>query len=1032
MTFNRTEARGLRCAVSALALIAAGAPFSAYAQSQAADTSPAAEGQQAKPTLPADTQQQADADAGQDVVVTGSLIPQRNAFSGMEGLTVLDKQDLTESGYASTGDALQSVAITQGTSQINNAYGGFVVNGGTGTNTVGLRGLGPARTLVLLNGHRLEPSGTQGSVLATDLNVLPTAILNRIEVLKAGASSIYGSDAVAGVINILTDTNLNGVVVEGQTNVPQNGGGVDTTLSVSFGYHSDRLKLIGSLEYNHRSQMAVGDQGWASNCPISGYLNGEGSAFGSGDTIDPATGRPRCYTIDNGGVTINTLGLPVQTAVARTGGAVGSFSRFAPNPNVTTGLIGFEGVGTYDRDTFDPRMLQSDLITPVERYTGFLQAGYELQALGNAELYVELLGNQRHSSTLDFRQLSLDYPTGSPLLAAISASTGRDIIDGDFGPAQNGSTNGLDIGARAFIGYGNYTSEQKVSFVRASGGLRGDFFFDKWKYDFYVSKSFNDGTYSGNQILIDHLAKSMDVVQTAPGVFACASALSGVDPNCVAAPVLSAAVIGGNIPQAYRNYIEGNVVGHTQFREFDTSFNVNGPLFKLPGGDASLALGAEYRQDSINDQPGADSINGNILNFSSATPTVGSDHVWELFGELYLPIVTDKPFVHSLTLDASGRFTDYRSYGSNTTYKVQGQYEPVKGLGFRASYGTSYRAPALAEQFVGATSGFLSSASDPCDDYLDSNNPNIVKNCGAIGLPKNDTNPDDPAGNFRQLNGVKVLSVGGAETGLKAETSTNLSGGVVFSPVLPQAFGHLQLSADYFDIKVNNGVNQLDGGTILSLCYGAASFDPTGQYCRLAQRDASGGLTVTTSYLNISTDIRRGIEFNFDYSRDIGPGNFELNAAVTKYLEQSTQLFAGDPKIDYNGTIATPDWSGSLNAQYRMKNVSFHYGLDWISGSQNRTYHVAAIDSGTGVYNPDDEAFYRANYYWKVPNYFLHNASITLSNPKFDLTVGVRNIFNTAPPSISIGWTNVIGNAPLYSGYDYFGRTFFANVTAKF
>jgi len=1002
----------------------------AFAQSQSTDsTSDAA--QQAAPVLPAD-QAKAAEDDSQDVVVTGSLIPKRDAFSGSENLTVLDKRALTESGYASTGDALQSVAVTQGTSQINNAYGNFVVNGGTGTNTVGLRGLGPARTLVLLNGHRLEPSGTEGSVLATDLNVLPTAIVNRIEVLKAGASSIYGSDAVAGVINILTDTNLSGVVLQGQVGVPQVGAGVDTTLSASFGFHSDRLKLIGSVEYNRRTELSVGDQGWASDCPISGYLDGEGSPFGSGDTIDPRTGKPRCYTIDNGGVTINTLGLPAQTAIGRTSGVTGSFSRFAPNSGITTGLKGFEGVGTYDRDTFDGRFLESDLITPVERYTGFVQAAYKLEALGDAEVYVELLGNQRHSSTLGFRQLSLDYPTGSPLLAAISASTGRDIQNGDYGPAQNGTTNGLDIGARAFIGYGNYTTQQRVSFVRASGGLRGDFFFHNWKYDFYVSKSFNDGTYSGNQILIDHVAKSMDVVETSPGVFACASALSGVDPNCVAAPVLSAAVIGGNIPQAYRNYIEGNVIGHTQYREFDTSFNINGPLFRLPGGDASLALGAEYRKDNINDQPGADSVNGNILNFSSATPTVGSDSVKELFGEIYLPLLSDKPFVHSLTLDASGRYTDYRSYGSNTTYKFQGTYEPVKGLGFRASYGTSYRAPALAEQFVGATSGFLGSDADPCDDYLDSNNPNIVKNCGSIGLPANDSNPDDPAGNFRQLNGVKVLSVGGAETGLKAETSTNFSGGVVINPRLPHSFGQIQFSADYFDIKVNNGVNQLDGGTILSLCYGAASFDPTGQYCRLAQRDASGGLTVTTSYLNISTDIRRGIEFNFDYVRDIGPGTFELDAAVTRYLEQSTQLFAGDPKIDYNGTITTPDWTGSFNAAYRMKHVSFHYGLDWIAGDQNRTYHVAAIDSGTGIYDPDAEAFYRANYYWKVPNYFLHNASVTISTSKFDFTAGVRNMFNTNPPAISIGWTNVIGNAPLYSGYDYFGRTFFVNVTAKF
>lgn len=970
---------------------------------------------------------QASTEQPADIVVTGSLLPRPSAFSGIEPLTVLSKADLTSSGYASIADALQSVAITQGASQINNAYGGYVVDGGTGTNTVGLRGLGPARTLILLNGHRLEPAGTQGSVLATDLNVLPTAIVDRIEVLKAGASSIYGSDAVAGVINILTDTKLNGVVVQAQTNVPQVGSGADYTLAGSFGYHGNRLKIIGSVEYNKRNQLSLGDVNFA-GCPISGYLNGEGSAFGSGDPIDPATGKSRCYTIDNGGVTINTLGLPAQSGIGATSGVAGTFSRFRPNSAIGTGLIGFEGVGTYDRTTFDPRMLNEDVVTPVERYTGFLQAAYELQALGNAELYVELLGNQRHSSTTSFRQLSLDYEQGSPLLAAISASTGRNIIGGAFGAPTN-TTNGANIGARAFIGYGNLSSEQRVSFVRAAGGLRGDFFLNKWKYDLYLSKSFSDGTYSGDQFLVDRIAKSMNVVQTGPNTFACVSAVGGSDPNCVAAPQLSAAVISGNLPQAYRNYIQQNVVGHTQYREFDASFNVSGPLFKLPGGDAALALGTEYRSNSINDQPGADSVNGNLLNYSSATPTVGSDRVYEFFGELSLPLLSDVPFAYRLALNGSGRYTNYRSYGSNTTYKFQGEYQPFKGFGFRASYGTSYRAPALAEQYVGATSGFLSSSSDPCNDYLNSANAILRKNCASINLPKNDP---ALAGNFLQNNGVKTLSVGGSETGLSAETSTNFSGGVVVRPPIPSRFGVLQLSADYFDIRVKNGVNQLSADTILSLCYNAASFDPAGAYCRLAARDANGGLTVTTSYLNISTDIRRGIEFNLDYTIPIGPGRFGVSAAVTKYLEQSTQLFAGDPTIDSNGTITTPDWTGAFNASYKLENISFHYGLDWIAGDQNRTYHVAAIDSGTGIYDPDAEAYYRANYYWKVPNYFLHNASVTLSAKKFDFTAGVRNMFDTAPPKISIGWTNMIGNAPLYSGYDYFGRTLFASVTAKF
>ncbi|MCB2077587.1 MAG: TonB-dependent receptor plug domain-containing protein, partial [Novosphingobium sp.] len=151
-------------------------------------------------------------DNGDTIVVTGSRI-RRTEYSTAEPLTVISREEMTQAGFNSAADALQSAAITQGSSQVNNYFGGFVVNGGTGVNTVSLRGLGASRTLVLLNGHRLAPAGTRGSVGAVDTNVLPSALIERIEILKAGASSIYGSDAVAGVVNIITDDKLQGLVL---------------------------------------------------------------------------------------------------------------------------------------------------------------------------------------------------------------------------------------------------------------------------------------------------------------------------------------------------------------------------------------------------------------------------------------------------------------------------------------------------------------------------------------------------------------------------------------------------------------------------------------------------------------------------------------------------------------------------------------------------------------------------------------------------------------------------------------------------
>ena len=256
-------------------------------------------------------------------------------FSTTEPLTVITAEEITQSGFNSATDALQSGAVTQGAGQINNAFGGFVTDGGTGANTLGLRGLGPARTLILLNGRRLAPGGSRGSVLAADLNVLPTAIVDRIEVLKAGASSVYGSDAIAGVVNIITDKRLKGLSIDAQVNVPEVGAGVDKRIAASFGVEAGRLNVIGSVEYRKRDALARNDVRFF-DCPVGGFLTGEGTEFGSGDGIG-FNGSP-CFTLDNGGVTINTLGLPTQNGVGRTSGVLGRFNRFVPAPGQVAGL----------------------------------------------------------------------------------------------------------------------------------------------------------------------------------------------------------------------------------------------------------------------------------------------------------------------------------------------------------------------------------------------------------------------------------------------------------------------------------------------------------------------------------------------------------------------------------------------------------------------------------------------------------------------------------------------------------------------
>lgn len=947
------------------------------------------------------------------VTVTGSRI-NRDTFNSVSPVQVVTREETTLAGFASTAGILQGNAVTGGTAQINNAFGGFVTNGGPGANTLSLRGLGPERTLILINGRRVAPAGSRGSVGSADLNVLPNAMIDRIEILKDGASSIYGSDAVAGVVNIITRNKVDGLILEGQYNTTEDGGGDEKRYSAVFGTTGDRFSFSGSLEAYDRNDLTLGDRDWtrcntdfrrAAIRDSSGAIIGVGVP-GSGDTIDPITGQPKCYPITgtgSNGVTINTIGTNTRAGVAAPGAIGTTFNRWRPNSAVTTGLVGFEGVGggqttnTNIRDTFDPRMLNRSLISPAKVRTAFFQGGYDLDALGGAELYFELLGNRRESEQTGFRQLSLDYNFGSPLIPAnlaTSVFSGPQLTSG-----------GRNVGVRAFIGFGNDTSEQTVNFWKATGGLRGDFIWSDWNYDFMVSKSRSDADYTFESFLTDRLAQSLNVVAAGSG-FAC------VDPSngCVAAPRLTSAVIGGVLPQNWVDYVFRPVTGNTLYEESTVNFSLDGPLFAMPYGEVRGAFGLEYRKAKIDDSPPIDSVNGNLYNLTSAAPTRGSDSVWEAYGELEFPLLSGVTGAEELTVNVSGRYTDYDSYGSDTTYKIGGLWTPVSWVSLRASYGTSYRAPALFEQFLGGTSGFLSNQNDPCNNYGTDPTSIRAQNCASEGL----------APNFVATQSVQVITSGGADAGLEAETSKNFTAGIILQPEFPSSVGDISFAVDYYSIEVKNGVSRAGATNILQLCYDDPDFRAGGGFCRLIdpRNSSTNALTVHDSYVNLALDKVRGYDFTLRYVRDIGPGTLRATGLVTRYLQQANKLFADDPLDELNGTINSPEYTGSLDLVYDWKNWKFRYGLDWVDGMDSTEY--LGLDPATSTYKFD------------VKDYFVSSVSAQYKADKWSVTAGIRNTADAKPRTISQGAYNRVGNAPLYSGYDYFGRTYFVNVQKTF
>lgn len=1004
--------------VAQCAVIAAFSSQALFAQ-EAPDCS----GPDAKEGCPAQVSDQvpsAASSSGNEIVVTGSRI-RRDEFTAPSLVQVITREESTVAGFNTSTEALQSAAVTGGTEQINNAFGGYVTNGGPGANTLSLRGLGATRTLVLLNGRRLSPAGSRGSVGSVDLNVLPSQVINNYEILKDGASSVYGSDAVAGVVNVMTRKKINGIEIEGGTNVPEVGAGMGQRLGVVFGKVGENWNFSGALEYYQRGEMTLGDRSFT-KCQTQGFLNPPDLSTDSGSYIDPLTGEPKCYTLGltgEDGVTINTIGTAnlVGTAAlgATTSGSLGvgqgRYNRWRPKPGaVGVQISGFEGVGGASagfvtglnvRDTFEPRMLRESLISPVKTYTGYLQGGYDTGMFGNAEAYFELLATRRDSHQTGYRQLSLDYGIDDNLLLP----TNLRGLPAFLNPTQ--VSNGKLVAVRAFIGFGNDTSSQKVDFYKIGGGFKGDFFIPGWRYDFYGSSTWSKADYTFESFITDRISQSMDVVANPDGSLACKVAANG----CVAGPILTNEVIGGQIPQAWADYVFVPVTGKTSFKEQIISLGLDGDLFQMPYGAVKAFVGGEMRWDQIDDTPPIESQEGRLYNLTSATVTRGSDSVKEVFAELEIPLLNGIKGAEKLTLNGSARLTDYKSYGSDATYKVSGMYTPFNFVTLRGTYGTSYRAPALFEQHLGATSGFLSSSNDPCDGFGGGDpNSTLYKNCVADGLPLD----------FAQKNSVSVSTVGGASAGLKAETSKNYTAGIILQPP-SSVIGDFSLAIDYYNITVDNGVARLSGTSIADGCYNDPQFRTGGALCRLVDaRGPNNELKVTSSYVNIAVDKVNGLDYNLRYARDIGLGRLRLTGQMTQYLNIQGKIFPEDPLEQYKGLINNPKLTGTFDARYTLREWSVNYGFEWIQGTDS-TKNLLGADAKYGDFGYD----------FKVEDNWLHYASLTYKGDKFSIVGGVRNIFDTEPPKISAGYFNRVGNSPLYSGYDFVGRTFFLTFTGK-
>lgn len=968
-----------------------------------------------------------------DVVVTGSRI-RRNEFTSSAPVQIITAEEATLAGMVDTAEILQGSTIAATSGQINNFFTGSVVVGGPGVNTLSLRGLGANRTLVLLNGRRAGPAGARGQVGPTDLNVIPSSLIERVEILTDGASSIYGSDAIAGVVNIITKQNLDGGSINFYVNQPFDTGGETYNASIAHGWTSDRGYLSVSADYYEQKALLFGDRD-SFKCPQD-YVFRDPANNIRADVIDPDTGTYRCNSLGAELVSLYFSGgawgasdyAPDAGAVAGGGplgcdmngwrhirvfmtghgdacwlpGTQASAPWQAPSADAYNQLLreyaGRSGIATHS-DRYDSRTA----ISPVKRASLFLTGGYDLTP--TTEVFGELLYNRRESTQNSWRQWWGVVPAAHPRNPFPAAM---------FDPLVGAALPITHIEPTLLL---NSRADQKVDYIRGVAGIRGSVDFGRgWDWELTAQYSRSDADYGGNFIYNDR-------IEAAIAASGCDVSLLTTATNCPTGGVdfFSPAVVGnGMLRPEDEAFILGYETGNTVYTHAYIEGVASGELFDLPAGPVGAAIGFQYREEKIDDQPGEQERTGNFWGSSSAVQTVGKDTIKELFAEIEIPVLRDLPLINSFTVNLSGRYSDYDTYGDQTTYKVGLNWAITPEWRIRAAQGTSFRAPALYELFLGNLTNFgFAQSSDPCRNWGLSTNPIVQANCAAGRAgegPLPDAFPTLPTSSAE-------VTVGGGLGVLNAETADTYSIGLIWTP----SFIDLSIALDYFNIEINDQVAQFGAAAIVAGCYASENF-PNEPLCDLFTRAPGNDptrpfeiLTINDSYVNISRQSNEGLDLTARYRREFGFGDLTVNGRASYILNWESQLRTASVPTILHDRIGNPEWVANVNARFDRGDWTYFWSANFVPEVSNQQFFVDPY------FNYFNERVYAER---EVRFYQTHDLSVRRRFDKWSLQVGVQNVFDAIPNAVSASSNAVrTGNIPRSSQYDFLGRRGFISVT---
>lgn len=948
-------------------------------------------------------------DEDEVIVVTGSRIA-RPELALPNPVVALDAANIQESGQTNVTEFLVDQPALIGSQSSTFSAGSNLLNAQqVGSNFLNLRNLGVDRTLVLVDGRR-HVAGYPGTA-AVDINTIPTDLIEDIDILTGGASAIYGADGVSGVVNFKLQRDFEGLRVRGQTSISQRGDAGERFAAATFGHNfaDDRGNITLAYEFNEMDRFKQTDR-------LNYGLTGPTWAFVR-NPDDGAPGGPD----DDPNVPDRILMTDLRWADSSPGGAVDLDGDFVPD---FTGEGGVYDLGMYVPGT---AFTVGGSSTPRESYFGdFLP--YTRRHIANAfasfefspAFRLEAEGKYVRSTAYTFAQPTYDFYT---TLFADNA-----FLDQRFGGAVVGdamiSRDNFDFGIR------RYELERELfrTVLSAKGEITSNLNYD---VSYVFGQSTQESTNRNDRISDRYYAALDAVVNPANGQVTCRINLpgetdvqwntfngtnwDGVIRTFQPGQCVPLNILGEGTPS--QEALDWVTVDHSDWARIKQHVvsavltGDSGAFFELPGGPIGFALGAEYRKESSNYIPSDYSLGGLLDDNAPAKVDQGDFDVKEAFAEINLPILSDVPWAETLSVGGALRLSDYSTIGSTTTWNVNATYAPLPDISFRGTYSEAVRAPNINELFAGG-SGTYEFITDPCGiDRVAEGTQYRAANCTtsltAIGIDPATFNPADAP--FSPQNS-SLLGFQGGNPELDEETAKTWTVGTVLRP---RFIPGLTVTADWYDIELQNAIQYSTAQDIVDLCYDQPTLDNI--YCDVTARDPDSGFISDFTIIpqNVASFSTAGLEVTVNYRFEPGNlGRFNVSL-VGGYLDQLEFVpsVGADPENELDSSVLpAPRYSAVFDLNWSKGPVTLNYGINWFDKTRRVTREQEAA-------NPDYVApeyiWYKAK--WEHELYASYNF-----DDGFEIYAGINNLFDTKPDVGALGY-------PVSA----VGRSFFLGVKAN-